>query len=185
MRAAFCSVSLCALFVLGSVRAAPDIASPRGQIPLAALPESVPGLAVGLGLSKLQWGMSPEEVRAAYPALSWRDAAQAHTELRGSYRAFGCTFIAMATFAGQPTPMLKAIILDATDLSCSSDVQASLLQQFGMAQQQISPFGVLSREWRLDPNYVSFVQAPKGWLGQPQHITVTFADLTGAIYIEQ
>jgi hypothetical protein len=149
-----------------------------------ALSAATPGQAIGLGLSKLHWGMSPQEVQAPYPALEWRQAPQT-TDLTGSYRDFGCRFTITATFLGQTSPILKRVILDSTDVSCSSDIQASLLQQFGATDQQTSPFGVVSRVWRLEPNYVAFVQEPEGWLGQAQHISVTFADLRGAIYITQ
>lgn len=140
---------------------------------------------IGLGLSKLHWDMSPEEVQGAYPALGWARESEADVELTGSYRTLGCTFTITATFLGQPSPVLKRVGLDTNKVGCSRDVQESLVQQFGAAEQQTSPFGIVSREWRIDSNDVRFVQYPDGRLGAPQRISVVFADLTDAVYIGQ
>lgn len=140
---------------------------------------------IGLGLSKLYWGMAPKNVEAAYPALDWHIGLQPIPELTANYRAFGCAFTVTAAFVGQPLPLLKGVDLETTDIGCSGDVQESLLQQFGATAQQTSPAGVVSREWLLDSNYIRFVQYPDGWLGKPERIDVTFADLTNGIRIIQ
>jgi hypothetical protein len=140
---------------------------------------------IGLGLSKLHWGMDPKKVQAAYPALDWHVGLQPIPELTAKYRAFGCTFTVTAAFVGQLLPLLKRVILETTDIGCSRYVQESLVQQFGTAKLQISPLGAVSREWRLDSNYIEFAQYPDGWLGKPERIAVTFADLTNATRISQ
>jgi hypothetical protein len=139
--------------------------------------------AIGLGLSKWHWGMDPEQVQASYPALEWRGDAQADAELTANYRSFGCTFTITAEFFSQISPILTAVYLDTNDSQCSREVQEALLQQFGPTMQQTSPLGIVSREWRLDSNYVEFAQYPDGWLGKPERTEVT--DLTNAVHISQ
>ncbi len=167
MRAVFYTTPLSVLFALGSAA--------------AATAQNV----MGLGLSELHWGMSQQEVQAAYSALGWHQIPQNPFELAANYNAFGCMFTITATFVGHQSPGLRRVILDSHDVGCSQDVQMSLIQQFGGAEQKTSFLGVVSRNWRFGLNNIGFEQYPDGWLHQPTRISVVFADLTDAVYLSQ
>jgi hypothetical protein len=114
--------------------------------------------AIGFGLDRLHWNMTPAEARTHYPALSaGSDGSLTNlsTYILGHYRAGPCTFSVTLGFAQDR--LAKAVLTTGGDLACRNWAKDELTRQYGQGIPASAPSPYLDHlAWRGPVTGIAF-----------------------------